>query len=476
MKTDKEYPATHSMATSWYMVDDDGNVGIMDYEDNGPVPLCTEEIAPDLLLFGYQGDYKPDVLFDLTEEQIMASVEDEPQVPIWKDLWWASVVRIDTGKENRFLELCRNKDISTAICLKKEAGLYYFSAWDCYRNTSEVILKKHSSLQKLLDEHVILEAYKIKDFWFDSEFDEKIADVVHKQNYTSAPYYIYHQAYWRAFPAKRMIVPQHPVKISQVPDSFRHRMHKVKGKFADMETLQIAEHVPCDSYDEDVLYNGCKYELLPSGEQKRVYCLVEILADNFRPYCPYGDDCDQDACNNVFCEWVFKRIGSIAPTVIFVNHPDAGESYEYNQLRDIGVKLPLFRYYPYRKGSSRNYGEWRKNPDLIEKMWTKTHLYFDMQVGRIKPRVFILDENVREIFEKVHPIDNHRVEIGGVSYPVYLDSEVDEYRAEIEKYASMPYRGEKFELVYPEEVMDKFVEEGKAIRLQEKYVVPAPKG
>ena len=34
MITDKEYPATHSMATSWYCVDEDGNVGIFDIDDN----------------------------------------------------------------------------------------------------------------------------------------------------------------------------------------------------------------------------------------------------------------------------------------------------------------------------------------------------------------------------------------------------------------------------------------------------------
>lgn len=39
MKIDKEYPATHSMSTSWYMVDDEGNVGIMQFDDNGPIPL-----------------------------------------------------------------------------------------------------------------------------------------------------------------------------------------------------------------------------------------------------------------------------------------------------------------------------------------------------------------------------------------------------------------------------------------------------
>ena len=38
MIIDKEYPATHSMSTAWYCVDEDGNVGIVDIHDYGPIP------------------------------------------------------------------------------------------------------------------------------------------------------------------------------------------------------------------------------------------------------------------------------------------------------------------------------------------------------------------------------------------------------------------------------------------------------
>lgn len=38
MKFDKEYPAIHSMETAWYAADEDGNVALIMYNDNGPVP------------------------------------------------------------------------------------------------------------------------------------------------------------------------------------------------------------------------------------------------------------------------------------------------------------------------------------------------------------------------------------------------------------------------------------------------------
>ena len=34
--TNKEYPATHSMSTAWYAVDNEGNVAILDFNENGP--------------------------------------------------------------------------------------------------------------------------------------------------------------------------------------------------------------------------------------------------------------------------------------------------------------------------------------------------------------------------------------------------------------------------------------------------------
>jgi len=41
--TNKEYPATHSMETSWFAIDEDGFVAVLRCEENGPVPKCAEQ-------------------------------------------------------------------------------------------------------------------------------------------------------------------------------------------------------------------------------------------------------------------------------------------------------------------------------------------------------------------------------------------------------------------------------------------------
>ena len=39
MKTTKEFPATHSMDTEWFIADAEGNIALFDFDDDGPVPV-----------------------------------------------------------------------------------------------------------------------------------------------------------------------------------------------------------------------------------------------------------------------------------------------------------------------------------------------------------------------------------------------------------------------------------------------------
>lgn len=38
MKAKKEFPATHSMSTEWFVADQDGNIALFDFNEEGPVP------------------------------------------------------------------------------------------------------------------------------------------------------------------------------------------------------------------------------------------------------------------------------------------------------------------------------------------------------------------------------------------------------------------------------------------------------
>ena len=124
MKTDKEYPATHSMSTAWYIVDEDGNVGIMDFDDNGPVPFdVPSDAVIDELVFG---DYENEVFskIDLTDEQIDELIKN-PHSPTEEEYWIEPIIQIDLNKEKDFFELVDNKDFKIKICVsKKKRNIY----------------------------------------------------------------------------------------------------------------------------------------------------------------------------------------------------------------------------------------------------------------------------------------------------------------------------------------------------------------
>ncbi|MBO7287706.1 MAG: hypothetical protein J6U85_05680 [Bacteroidales bacterium] len=73
MIIDREYPATHSMATSWFAIDADGNVAILNFDDNGPVPLIAgdeseESVIMDVL--SRKCEYFPYAILNFTKDEI----------------------------------------------------------------------------------------------------------------------------------------------------------------------------------------------------------------------------------------------------------------------------------------------------------------------------------------------------------------------------------------------------------------------
>ena len=135
MKTDKEYPATHSMSTAWYVADKEGNVGIIDIDDNGPVPWETEQTCTQELVFGHEEGDKF-LRINLTDDQIYELME-EPHKPEEEDSWFDIAVLIDKTQEEEFQRLSRNKDIDCFV-ISSKLGLYGIDdAYHCFTHDNE---------------------------------------------------------------------------------------------------------------------------------------------------------------------------------------------------------------------------------------------------------------------------------------------------------------------------------------------------
>ena len=465
MITDKEYPATHSMYTAWYVADEDGNVGIMDFNDNGPVPWQTEQSCVESLVYGHDEDYENKIFLPikLTDEQIDDLMEN-PHSPEDEELWLDSVIQIDLSKEKDFLELAKNPDFKIEQCVSKERGLY-----DIYasHSTSKTKVKgryqvlKKSSLRKMIDQGIIQQVYDKKDFWMTDDWVDD--EIVHEKNYTSAPYYLFHQPYSPKELPVCMNVPKCPVKLEQVPEKLRERVLRVPVRFKETERFQIAEWYPCAATgmrERAEKIGDCEYELLPLTDKSEAYICTSIIDPYYFDFYGKYHTCP-DHCF------------TIAPTVLAIIHPlekwDYSRQIKSDRLMRRSAWVPLFPQIPLscRKepndGCSYNFGDYSSEEQIASNVnqellfsFLKEHCqWLEHHVSRFKPRVFLVSESARPFLDAVYSIRNQHIEISGHTYPIYLLSEMEDQRAEIEHLAFLPYQGEQIPYIISVEEMER---------------------
>lgn len=272
MLVDKEYPATHSMSTSWYIVDEEGNVGIMDFNENGPVPWGTEQIASEDLAWGHYVDK-----VDLTEEQILYML-GEPQMQEETVFWPHCTIQIDNSKKDLFETLCQGDDIEIEACLSESLGIYEVSCWGSVKfnaDDSMYILEK-STLRKLLDDKIIKNVYNNLEFEIDESYENE--NWIPELKFNKSAYYYYWQPYSPTQLSELVCKPNCPVKVSQLSERMQQRAYHLPIKFKNCPKIQIAEFTPCGvtglQYDEIERINGCEYALLPLPNGQKAYMLI----------------------------------------------------------------------------------------------------------------------------------------------------------------------------------------------------------
>ena len=241
------------MATAWYMVDDDDNVAIIQFENNGPIPVDVPDTWFDKLLFGPSTVDRDDdhITFSLTDDQLDEVLENlihEVNTPDEEKYWDEGITQIDPSREEEFLALCREGELTVEKCVSRVRGLYLVDYYNCFKHMEKEedspLLDPQSVIRKLIDRGIIFRYLSFKYL----SIDDNKADESGKKfrlNFESLPYYLYQQPYNEEELSERVLMPRHPVKLSQVPEEFRSRIHRIPGRFADKEYLQIAQHTPC---------------------------------------------------------------------------------------------------------------------------------------------------------------------------------------------------------------------------------------
>ena len=448
MKTDKEYPATHSMSTAWYVADEDGNVAIMDYNDNGPVPWETEQTCIENLIYGHDEYMQKDgcIRINLTEEQIDDLMEN-PHQPEDEDLWFDCIFQIDLEQEEDFLKLAKNPDVEISLCIDKKRGLYDVDCFDCtVKRGHKYEVLETSSLKQMIERGMIKQIFKAKDFFISDDWEDN--KVVFTHQFSSAPYYIYAQPYWNELLAERINIPTNPVKLNQIPPTLRKRIPRVPIKFSETEKFQIAEWHPCCIYGDDkVCINGFVYVPIVLTDGSKAYVYTTQGGINFFDYCSEKTKWRCKECSSACCT-IHGNEYSNRPTVMFVFHPYKDYDYEMTIKSDEiirhAIRIPLLHKIPYKhpQGYYMFKDDTMKHvsKDKLKDLFIKNRQHFEDTVLRFNPQVIIVEQEAKDLLKK-DLIDEKHIKIKDCIYPCFINTELEEYREEITKLALLPYRG-----------------------------------
>lgn len=275
MKTDKEYPATHSMSTAWYCVDEDGNVGIFDIDDNGPVPVGGyEQNCVENLIWDDFASESGDVIkyLDLKPTQIESLLEPAVSVDSWHNDggewvnsdWMETIIKIDMKKLDIFKQAVEmDEDIyQRPICLSKEHGLFYV---DFFFNKAGVELMEKND--------VVLARYKAPRYFKPQDIRNPEENEKTRHEANKYPFFLYLQDYWPYdLPAIRLNNPANPMKIDQLPKEIQKKIRKLPIKFKDAERIQLAELLPVFGiWSYDYVYDKKIWWKLASSDNSIIY-------------------------------------------------------------------------------------------------------------------------------------------------------------------------------------------------------------
>ncbi|MDE7414483.1 MAG: hypothetical protein K2N05_11960 [Muribaculaceae bacterium] len=470
MITDKEYPATHSMATAWYMVDTDGNVGLMAFDDNGPVPEFNQ-VIPDLdicnLAFGqgFSDDEKCEG-FHLNLSQIH-EICGEPRNPEDINLWYKIGLAVDPEHISEFLLLCKNVDITNYGCIYPQLNIYLIDAFDCVDTDNKSIIAG-STIDKMIKADMIKAFYQVPEWDVNSEYDKQTKSVVFTKNFENAPYYIYCQSYWTSDPQHRMNIPSTPVNISQIDERFRRKMLYVPIRFKEVEDLQIAEWFVCRSNDKVLGINNAGYSLFPIDKHTNKYCLTEPFLIDFFGYCSHKEYYKCHKCN-CGCASTFWQVETLTPTILYVVAPTRNRDVieQINLPQDLKEKMAVSSYIPrFPYHNPRHWIDVGGIKDLMTTealtvMLSSSKGWFENMVRIINPHVIIIDNEALPVFSEVFPISSNEITINNSKYPVFPENTVKANEAHIRFLAQSPYRGWIFKMSYTEQEVEELKQEGK---------------
>ena len=425
MKTNNEYPATHSMSTSWFGIDKDGNVALIDFNENGPVPSFLGEESSESVI----GDVIPAKITDLktyisfTDQQAEHLIDAMTDADANNQVEFTNIVQINPLKTEQFISLYdknshkyTSKDFDDKLlCLSYKYGIYVLNFYNW----------KKIDVNTLYEEKILLKSIQF-DFWCDENWNEEKGKWIFEMALKNLPFYHYQQPYWPGQLIERTYIPRYPLNESQLDTITKKLAIRFPFSFETQELFQISEYTPCRSYDggyfpdteSDPLTNRIPYPAFDGGivrVDENSY--PEAMSDT--PKIFILDDTQRYIYLHLSRELPFINSAMVFPTFSDKSNPwdRINESIALEKLCEL----------------------FESNQDRLEKL-----------IATTRPYCIIAMPKSYTMIQKYYKTKNDHILINGTEYPFLKLKKKKKNIAVIERYCSMPYRGDNLNRIVTE--------------------------
>lgn len=437
MKTDKEYPATHSMETAWFGIDSEGNVAIFDFEENGPVPIYVThaDASAEIVVSDYFTTNKEIKEFLLPSDQLSEITKRLKRWTKKEQLDLTVLVKINTIWQKDFLDIFirfwkKRKGIwddCEPVCLSYSEGLYIIDAFEL----------PHKDLEFLWKNKVILKIapWNLTNY---IEWDAVKKVDVYKHRFQHLPFFLYQQPYSQQCLIERTYIPDFPVKEAQLPPDAQRLAMRFPFRFSDTVNIQIAQYYPSDAYfsgdnEMDVL-------ALP-GEKSARICKSGM------PYHRCKKNCKRCfVSKHKYITGFIPEQADDEPTIVVLyGWWNKGKWRRYGDIEGITQKwvaIPLIRAYPCQEDWN-GYSDVEYDEAICEEIFKTCKCYLEEAVKFLRPNLIVIPDKALPLLRKYYKIENGVITFGSESYPYIADSGCEKYKQKVIDAASGPYRGKK---------------------------------
>ena len=435
MIIEKEYPATHSMSTSWFAIDLDGNVAILDFNENGPVPTVADSDSSEasvlMEVLAEKQDNLPYPILDFTKEEINEIISNSR--PFNNEIGLMdTIAKIEKDKLNRFCEILQQSKNAYyhAVCLNKEEGIFYI---DWLGGSTE----EHRLIKELFKQHIIKPICHVLLLSDDLDEDDENVEECGLKGF---PFYVYRQYYSPHIPIKRTQKPKSSFREDRLTERTRRKALRLPLRFEENESIQIAMYTPTVAYSNTRVIGGREHLDLNLADGRRAFIAQDTI---FNLGC--GETC-------FMCYYEEKRKltstrqFSTKPTVLIITDLN-GMSYTEK------VNLPILHHcvmFSIVEGvpcenTYDSFKSLRKYP--IATYFSNCRCRLEKNVDFFKPRVIMVYQDILPYLSEVYEVTDNEITICGEKYPMYIWEERNDNMQAIEKLAQMEYRGNEIEWV-----------------------------